>query len=134
MQTGVMAAPMIPVLNDPELESILKVASGAGATIAGYVLLRLPLEIKDLFREWLETHAPMKADHVLNAVRGTREGQMYVPEFGQRMHGTGVCRAAAAATFRKHADALGLNERRHKLRTDLFKLLARPFDQPGLFD
>ena len=105
VQTGVMAAPMIPVLNDPELESILEVASGAGATIAGYVLLRLPLEIKDLFREWLDTHAPMKADHVLNAVRGTREGQMYVPEFGQRMHGTGVYARLLLQRFEKHADA-----------------------------
>ena len=134
VQTGVMAAPMIPVLNDLELESILEVASGAGATIAGYVLLRLPLEIKDLFREWLDTHAPMKADHVLNAVRGTREGQMYVPEFGQRMHGTGVYARLLQQRFEKTCKRLGLNERRHKLRTDLFKPPARPCDQPGLFD
>ena len=98
------------------------------------VLLRLPLEIKDLFREWLETHAPMKADHVLNAVRGTQEGQMYVPEFGQRMHGTGVYARLLLQRFEKTCRRLGLNERRHKLRTDMFNQPARPCDQPGLFD
>ena len=134
VQTGVMAAPMIPVLNDPELESILEAASGAGATIAGYVLLRLPLEIKDLFREWLETHAPMKANHVLNAVRDTRGGQMYVPEFGERMRGTGVYARLLQQRFEKTCRRLGLNERRYKLRTDLFKRPPRPGDQPGLFD
>jgi len=134
VQTGVMAAPMIPVLNDPELESILEAASGASATIAGYVLLRLPLEIKDLFREWLEAHVPMKADHVLNAVRGTREGQMYVPEFGQRMRGTGVYARLLQQRFEKACKRLGLNERRYKLRTDLFRPPLRRGDQPGLFD
>ena len=134
VQTGVMAAPMIPVLNDPELESILEAACGAGATIAGYVLLRLPLEIKDLFREWLEAHVPMKADHVLNAVRGTREGQMYVPEFGQRMRGTGAYARLLQQRFEKACKRLGLNERRYKLRTDLFRPPLRRGDQPGLFD
>jgi len=134
VQTGVMAAPMIPVLNDPELESILEAACGAGATIAGYVLLRLPLEIKDLFREWLEAHVPMKADHVLNAVRGTREGQMYVPEFGQRMRGTGAYARLLQQRFEKACKRLGLNERRYKLRTDLFRPPLRRGDQAGLFD
>ena len=69
---GVMAAPMIPVLTDPELESILEAAKEAGAHMAGYVLLRLPLEIKDLFREWLNAHAPLKADHVMSARKGGR--------------------------------------------------------------
>jgi DNA repair photolyase len=110
VQTGVMAAPMIPVLNDPELESILEAACGAGATIAGYVLLRLPLEIKDLFREWLEAHVPMKADHVLNAVRLLQQ------------------------RFEKACKRLGLNERRYKLRTDLFRPPLRRSDQAGLFD
>ena len=134
VQTGVMAAPMIPVLNDQELESILEAAAGVGGAIAGYVLLRLPLEIKDLFREWLETHVPMKADHVLSAIRGTREGQMYVPEFGQRMRGTGVYARLLQQRFEKTCKRLGLNERRYELRTDLFKTPTRPGDQMGLFD
>ena len=134
IQTGVMVAPMIPVLNDSELELILKAASGAGATIAGYILLRLPLEIKGLFREWLETHAPMKADHVLNAIRGTRNGQMYVSEFGERMRGTGVYSELLQQRFDKTCRRLRLNERRYKLRTDLFKRPAQPNHQPDLFD
>jgi DNA repair photolyase len=73
---GVMAAPMIPVLTDPELESLLEAAKDAGAHMAGYVLLRLPLEIKGLFREWLDAHAPLKADHVMNAVKPAGGGQI----------------------------------------------------------
>lgn len=134
IQTGVMAAPMIPVLNDPELELILEAASGAGATIAGYILLRLPLEIKDLFREWLETHTPMKAEHVLNAIRGTRAGQMYVPRFGERMRGTGVYAKLLEQRFNKTCRRLGLNERHHELRTDLFKRPTPLEIQPSLFD
>ena len=75
--TSVLTAPMIPALNDMELERILEAAAKAGASGAGYVLLRLPLEIADLFKEWLETHYPDKADHVLSLVRQTRDGAMY---------------------------------------------------------
>ena len=75
----VLASPMIPGLNDSELESILKSASEAGASSAGYVLIRLPLEVKELFTEWLETHYPTKASHVLNLIRGAREGKLYDP-------------------------------------------------------
>ena len=71
---GVLAAPMIPALNDAELEAILEAAVEAGATTAGYVLLRLPLEIKDLFTEWLDAHAPGRSSHVLNLLRQTRRG------------------------------------------------------------
>jgi DNA repair photolyase len=87
--TGVMAAPMIPGLNDQELEIILQTARQAGAAIASYILLRLPLEIKDLFVEWLETHAPDKASHVMSLVQDTRGGRPYDSDFSQRMRGTG---------------------------------------------
>ncbi len=133
VQTGVMAAPMIPVLNDPELEAILEAASEAGATIAGYVLLRLPLEIKDLFREWLEAHVPMKTKHVLNAIRDTRSGQMYVPKFGERMRGTGVYADLIKQRFDNACKNLGLNERRYDLRTDMFRSPPRKGEQMSLF-
>jgi DNA repair photolyase len=87
--TAVMAAPMIPVLNDCELESILQRAQGAGASAAGYILLRLPLEIKDLFAEWLDTHAPGQAAHVLSQMRDARSGVLYETDFGTRMTGSG---------------------------------------------
>ena len=75
--TAVMAAPMIPFLNDAELERILEAAAEAGVGSASYILLRLPLEIKDLFKEWLEAHAPGKAKHVLSLIRQCRDGQLY---------------------------------------------------------
>jgi DNA repair photolyase len=87
--TGVMAAPMIPALNDHEMEDILQAARQAGAQIASYILLRLPLEIKDLFVEWLETHAPDKARHVMSLVHDTRGGKAYEASFATRMRGTG---------------------------------------------
>ncbi|MEE9140536.1 MAG: PA0069 family radical SAM protein, partial [Alphaproteobacteria bacterium] len=86
---GVMAAPMIPGLNDHELERILERAAEAGAAAAGYLLLRLPFEIKDLFREWLEAHVPAKAPRVLALVREVRGGRLNDPRFGARMRGTG---------------------------------------------
>ena len=80
-----MAAPMIPFLNDAELESILEAAAGAGAAGASYILLRLPLELKELFAEWLDAHAPGKARHVLNMVRESRGGRLYDSDFSTRM-------------------------------------------------
>ena len=80
---------MIPALNDSELERILEVCADDGASSAGYILLRLPLELKDLFSEWLETHYPDKADHVLNLLRQSHGGALYRSEFGERMRGTG---------------------------------------------
>jgi DNA repair photolyase len=86
---GVLVAPIIPVLTDHELEAILKTCRDAGAATAGYVLLRLPHEVKQLFREWLATHFPDKAQHVMNRIQDCRAGQDYVAEFGSRMRGNG---------------------------------------------
>ncbi len=86
---AVMVAPMIPVLNDAELEGIMKRAAETGASAAGYILLRLPLEIKDLFAEWLDAHAPDKAAHVLSQMRDARSGVLYERDFGTRMTGSG---------------------------------------------
>ena len=131
---GVMAAPMIPVLTDPELESILAAAKDAGAHMAGYVLLRLPLEIKDLFREWLDAHAPLKADHVMNAVKTAGGGQIYDPTFGVRQRGTGVYADLLLQRFEKACRRLGLNERGYRLDRTLFRPPPRAGDQMGLFE
>jgi DNA repair photolyase len=87
---GILAAPMIPAVNDGELETILERAAQAGATHAGYVLLRLPLEVADLFRQWLQTHMPDRAAHVMSLIQGARGGQDNTSTFGERMRGTGV--------------------------------------------
>jgi len=86
---AVMVAPLIPALTDSELETILEQAREAGAQHAGYVLLRLPHELKEMFQDWLTTHEPLKAGHVLNLIRDMRGGQLYDNRFGARMHGLG---------------------------------------------
>jgi DNA repair photolyase len=120
---GVMAAPMIPALNDHEMESILEAAAQAGAREAGYILLRLPLEIKTLFTEWLETHKPDKAKHVLSLVRQTRGGELYKAKFGERLKGEGPYAALLKGRFDAACRKLGLNERSLDLDTESF---ARP--------
>ena len=85
----VMAAPMIPMINDMELERILELSAQAGAKHAAYVLIRLPYEVKDLFREWLATHYPDRAEHVMSLIQQMRGGKDYDAQFGQRMRGTG---------------------------------------------
>jgi DNA repair photolyase len=86
---GVLAAPLIPAVNDSELEEILERAAEAGARQAGYVLLRLPLEVAGLFRQWLDTHMPERAAHVMSLMRETHGGKEYSSTFGERMRGTG---------------------------------------------
>ena len=86
---GVLASPMIPALNDAELESILEAAAGAGAGFAGFILVRLPHELKELFAEWLETHFPTRASHILHLIREARGGALYEAKFGERMRGQG---------------------------------------------
>ena len=130
---GVLAAPMIPALNDMELEAILAAAAKAGATGAGYVLLRLPLEIRDLFEEWLQAHVPAKAKHVLSLIRDTRRGSLYVDKFGERQRGHGPYAELLAKRFRLAVKRLGLDRRRDwSPRTDLFRVPPRPGDQLSL--
>jgi DNA repair photolyase len=126
---GVLAAPMIPALNDAELEAILDAAVEAGATAAGYVLLRLPLEIKDLFDEWLQAHAPAKARHVLNLLRATRHGNLYTGKFGERMRGSGPYAELLARRFQLAVQRLGIERRRWQHRTDLFAVPPKQGDQ-----
>ncbi len=99
--TGVLVAPVIPFLNDDDMESILDAARRAGARHAGWIFLRLPLEVAPLFREWLQTHYPLKAGHVMNRVRDSRGGEDYRAGFGSRMRGQGVY----AALLKKRFDA-----------------------------
>ena len=105
---GVLAAPMIPGLNDAELERILERSAAHGATRAGYVLLRLPLEIKQLFEEWLLQHVPDRAARVLALVRQTRGGQLYDSQFGQRQTGTGAYADMLARRFALATARLGI--------------------------
>jgi DNA repair photolyase len=130
---AVLASPMVPGLNDHELESILEAARDAGATRASTILLRLPLEIKDLFREWLREHAPARAERVLSLLRQSRGGALYNPEFGTRMTGTGPLAELLSQRFRKACARLGLNQRRWDLDATRFAPPPRPGDQLGLF-
>lgn len=118
---GVMVAPVIPALTDHELEAILAAAAAAGAGWAGYVLLRLPYEVKDLFREWLEAHFPQRAAHVMAVVRDMRGGRDNDPRFGTRMRGTGPYAQLLRERFRIACQRLGLcGQGRKSLSTALF--------------
>jgi DNA repair photolyase len=117
---GVLAAPMIPALNDGELERILEACARAGARTAGYVLLRLPLEIKELFEEWLEAHFPGRKTHVLNLVRETRNRRLYDPTWGRRQRGQGVYPELLARRFELACRRLGLNCNDWNLDTSQF--------------
>jgi DNA repair photolyase len=117
---GVMTAPMIPGLNDHEMEAILEAAAKAGATRAGYTVLRLPLEIKDLFDEWLRANRPDRAERVLSLVRQMRGGALYQAEFGTRMKGEGPIAQLLSARFAAGVKRLGLNKVRYRLDTMRF--------------
>ncbi|MCR6664145.1 MAG: PA0069 family radical SAM protein [Luteimonas sp.] len=104
---GVMAAPMIPMINDHELEAILEAAHAAGARAAGHVLLRLPHELKEVWREWLSLHYPERAGHVMSLVRQMRGGKDYDSAFGRRMRGEGPFADLLAARFSRACRRLG---------------------------
>jgi DNA repair photolyase len=127
--TGVMFAPAIPALNDEEMESVLAAAADAGAISAGYVLLRLPLEIKDLFREWLEEHVPDKAKHVMSLVRSMRGGKDYDSNWNTRMTGKGPYAQLMAQRFQIATRRLGLNQKRVPLDVSQFRRPPKVGDQ-----
>ncbi len=129
---GVMAAPVVPVMTDPELENILKRARAAGASEAGYAMLRLPHEVKDLFREWLAAHEPLKAEHVMNRVRELRGGKDYDATFGDRLRGTGKYAEFIRDRFRLAYQRLGFPGMA-PLRTDLFEPPRPERGQMSLF-
>ena len=117
---SVMAAPVIPGLNDHEIERILDSAKAAGADAAGYVMLRLPIEVSPLFRDWLLRHYPDRYRHVMSLIRSMRGGKDYDAEFSKRMRGTGPYAWQIARRFELTAKRLGLNMRKAPLRTDQF--------------
>jgi len=118
--TAVMASPMIPALNDHELERILDAGAAAGAKEASYVLLRLPLEVSPLFRDWLLRHYPDRYRHVMSLVRSMRGGKDYDAEFGKRMKGTGPYAWQISRRFELAAKKYGLTRRTIGLNCDLF--------------
>jgi DNA repair photolyase len=132
--TGVLAAPMIPALNDEELEHILERARAAGAATAGYTLLRLPLELKPLFKEWLEARFPNRAAHVLSLVAQTHGGRLYDSAWGKRMTGYGPYAEVLRARFDRACRRLGFNARHNDaLDTARFRPPPRKGDQLALF-
>ncbi|SMC93702.1 DNA repair photolyase [Fulvimarina manganoxydans] len=118
--TMVMTAPIIPGLTDSEIERLLEAAATAGAREAGYVLLRLPLEVSPLFKDWLLRHYPDRYRHVLSLLRSMRDGKDYDAEWGKRMRGTGPYAHQIKRRFDLATKRLGLNLDRQPLRTDLF--------------
>jgi len=129
---GVMVAPLIPVLTDPELERILAAAKAAGATSAAYVLLRLPLETEALFSDWLERHRPQQRAHILARVRDCHAGKSYDARFGRRMRGAGLFADLFAQRFRLASRRLGFVDP-PPLRCDLFRLPPKDARQLSLF-
>ncbi len=121
----VMVAPIIPALSDHELESILDGAASAGATAAGWIMLRLPLEVSPLFREWLARHYPDRAARVMARVREMHGGKDYEAQWGRRMRGTGVYAELIARRFKVAAKRLGLIQKSPPLRCDLFHVPGR---------
>ncbi|MEE4190630.1 MAG: PA0069 family radical SAM protein [Halieaceae bacterium] len=123
---SVLVAPIIPALNDRELETIVARSSEAGATSAGYILLRLPLEIRELFEEWLHSHYPLRAEHVMSLVRQCRGGRNNDPRFGHRMRGTGEFAELLSKRFDVACRRHGLNHRDERQALDCSQFRAPP--------
>ena len=126
---AVMVAPVIPSLTDMEMERILERAASVGVKQAGYILLRLPLEIGDLFTEWLKTNCPDRAKRVLSLMRSTRGGKLYDAKWGERMVGEGPYAWMIGRRFELMAERLGFNQESTSLRKDLFIPPAFPGQQ-----
>jgi DNA repair photolyase len=130
---GALVAPVIPAINDHEIEHILAAVAQAGARTAGYVMLRLPYEVKDLFREWLAEHHPLRAGHVMSLVNDLRGGRDNDPNFGSRMRGSGPFAELVRRRFEVACRRHGLNTvRRVPLDTELFRSPSAPAAQLGL--
>lgn len=136
--TGVMVAPVIPALTDHDMEKILELAQQAGARKAGYVFLRLPLEIAPLFEDWLQQNFPLKASHVMSLVKQSRGDKAYQSEFGKRMRGEGLFADMLVTRFKLACQRLGMNGERLNLNADLFAVpetwkVKKDDKQMGLF-
>ncbi len=126
--THVMAAPVIPGLNDSEIPSILREASGAGASTASYILLRLPLNVRPVFQEWLERTQPDARSRVESRIRSTRDGELSDSQFGTRMRGEGEIAKQIENTFRVFAQKYGLDGQPPTLDSSSFR---RPTSSTG---
>jgi DNA repair photolyase len=131
---GVLTSPIIPGLNDAELERLLEAAGGAGAGWAGWVLIRLPGEVAPLFEEWLRTEYPERAERVLNRVRETRNGALYRSRFGERMRGQGPLAELLKQRFAVACRRLGLSRHPPALDTQAFRVPCAPGSQRSLFE
>jgi DNA repair photolyase len=127
---GVMVAPVVPAITDHEMPKILAAARDAGATQAGFVVLRLPWAVAPLFEKWLDEHFPDRKDKVLNRVRDLRGGKLYDAQWGVRGRGTGIFAEQIESIFDVTCRKLALNERRSELSTEAFR---RPTPQASLF-
>ena len=125
---GVMASPMIPGINDAEMEKIIEASARQGASSASYVLLRLPHELREIFAAWLETHMPDRAKHVLNLIRDTRNGNLNSSKFGDRFLGTGPYAELLSRRFARAARQWGLNQR-PELDTTQFRAFSGAAEQ-----
>jgi len=119
--TGVLVAPIIPAVNDHEIPEIIAAAAEAGATSAGYVIIRLPHAVAPMFEEWLEQHFPDRKEKVLNQVRSMRGGELYRSQFGKRMIGSGIHAEKISQMFEIAVRKAKLNGRRHELLTSNFR-------------
>jgi DNA repair photolyase len=125
---GIIVAPVVPALTDQDLERVLEAAAAAGATFASYVVLRLPMEVADLFNEWLQTHYPQRAQHVMSLVRQMRGGRDNDSTFGLRMRGTGALADLIRRRFDIACKRLGLNLERVREREEA---VAAPAHAPA---
>ena len=133
VRAGVMVAPIIPGLNESEIESIVEQAVDCGAQSAGYVMLRLPREVRELFKSWLETHYPLKYSRVMSNIRDVRAGNESDSDFHRRLRGTGPVAGLIKQRFEKVVKRCGLNLSRHQLNCDLFVPPAKDQNQLSLF-
>ena len=133
IRTVVMMGPIIPGLNEHEIENVLKAARNAGALEAGYTMLRLPFEVRDIFKDWLVKEFPDRAAKVMAHVKDVRGGRENDPNFGTRHTGTGPLAWTIGRRFQLATQRLGLNAQRLKLRTDLFQRPVQAGEQMALF-
>ncbi|HEX2512691.1 MAG TPA: PA0069 family radical SAM protein, partial [Xanthobacteraceae bacterium] len=131
--TTVMVAPIIPALTDSEMERILEAAATAGVQSAGYVLLRLPLEVRDLFREWLQANYPDRVEHVFKLIRDMRGGKDYDSTWGKRQTGSGPYAWMLGRRFELACEKLGLNKTKRPLTTEHFEPPIKRAKQLNLF-
>lgn len=130
----IMTSPIVPGLTDTEIEALLNACKAAGASAASWIMLRLPLEVAPLFREWVETHYPDRSRRIMRLIREMHGGKDYDAKWGLRMRGSGQYAEMIAQRFDRAARKLGLDQPQPKLRCDLFRPPACRGDQLSLFE